>query len=592
MCRRGVFRLLAAGLFLGGCADETTQVVVPEYSTSVFVLNDNEAVTMGWTPWLNGTPDEIDVHRGTQADFSPSVATLLATLPGTATQYVDSDVVNGAVSYYRLVPVALSAEGQRNGGASTVSVPGRPFDYSAVTVPSYADIQAIFNSTCAVHGCHVGQDDVTPDGTIGARIAHGGQFSLKSWEDLFYGEKDGAVVIPFKSDHSDLLFHVNSDTLIAPVASPHMPLAGFNLPASQVQALQRWIDEGGRDDAGTIPFSTPTSGRITTVCASEDLLAVIDVESNFLMRFVPVGSAADPGNPFGAPHHVKADPAGEFFYVTLISSQELWKFSASTYELLGTVPIPFQPADIAFTGTGDTAYVTSFNSTSGLVSLVNTQTMQVLQSILTPFASNPHGIVLSHDRTHAFVTNAGSGNLTMINTADNSTSLIALDTLGNPFSSNVRPYLADLTPDDRYLFVTDYAQGAQNVYVIDLQTDPTKPSIVIPIGGRSVHVAVTPDGTKAFVCNLDLNSVHVIFIPGFTFTTIQNVGKQPHGVVFTPDGRTAYVTTENTLTPDPPHHPTNGSAGVSHVYVIDVPSLQITRSIEVGAFGQGLTFLP
>jgi DNA-binding beta-propeller fold protein YncE len=142
------------------------------------------------------------------------------------------------------------------------------------------------------------------------------------------------------------------------------------------------------------------------------------------------------------------------------------------------------------------------------------------------------------------------------------------------------------------LFVTDYAQGAENVFVFDLVLDPTKPSKIIPIGGRSIHVAITPDGSKAFVCNFDLNSVDVISIPDFTVTTIANVGKQPHGVVFTTDGLTAYVTTENTLSPDPPHHPAFGSTGVSFVYVIDVPTLRITRSIEVGAFGQGLSFLP
>jgi DNA-binding beta-propeller fold protein YncE len=190
------------------------------------------------------------------------------------------------------------------------------------------------------------------------------------------------------------------------------------------------------------------------------------------------------------------------------------------------------------------------------------------------------------------VTNAGSGNVTMINTADNSTSLMALDTLGNPFNSDASPYLADLTPDDRYLFVTDYAAGATNIYVFDLQMDPTKPLHVIPVGGRTVHVAVTPDGQAAFACDLETNSVHVIAIPAFTVQTIPNVGKQPHGVTFTPDGGRAYVTTENLLSPDPPHHPTTEGTGVSYVYIIDVASLTVLGSIEVSAWSQGIAFMP
>jgi YVTN family beta-propeller protein len=218
--------------------------------------------------------------------------------------------------------------------------------------------------------------------------------------------------------------------------------------------------------------------------------------------------------------------------------------------------------------------------------------MTIMRSIFVPFASNPHGIVISHDGSTVYATNAGSGNLTQINVSDNSSSLIALDTLGNPFQSDVSPYLVDISPDDRYLLVTDYAPGGQNIYVIDLLLDPLKPSRVVPIGGRSVHVAFTPDGTQAFACNLEDNTVHVINMSDFSVRTINNVGRQPHGVTFSPDGLRAFVTTENTFGAEPPHHPTSGGEGVSFVYVIEVPTLNIIESIEVGAFGQGIAYAP
>jgi DNA-binding beta-propeller fold protein YncE len=484
-------------------------------------------------------------------------------------------------------------DGSRYSGTATPTAIGRPFAYGQVTSISYdTHIQPIFNSSCAVSSCHVGPAVGTTGGF--QRTAHNAQFSLKSWDDIFYGDdKDNSVIVPYRASKSYVVFHTNVDTLLGPVALPHMPLGGFNLPPAQMQTLIRWINEGAKNEAGEVAYSASPSDRVISVCASEDLLAVTDVATNFVIRYVPVGHQADPGLPFGSPHHVKVDAQGEFFYVTLINSQQLWKFRASTYELVGTVPIPFQPADVVVTSTGDSAYVSSFSSSVGLVTLVNTQTMQVQTSIQgPPFAVNPHGIAMSSDGSKIYVGNAGSGNITMINAADNATSLIALDTLGNPFGSSVSPYLLALTPDDRYLFVTDYAQGGENVYVIDFLTDPSKPSRVIYIGGRSIHVAVTPDGSKAFVCNLGQNSVNVISIPDFTVSTIANVGKQPHGVIFTPDGRTAYVTTENTLSPDPPHHPSSGSEGVSFVFVIDVQTQRILQSIEVGAFGQGLAFIP
>jgi DNA-binding beta-propeller fold protein YncE len=577
-------------LFIAGCEDQPMEIVVEPTIESLFAVNGNGFVTLGWTGLEKGTPDEIDIHRSSQADFIASASTFLATVSGTTTRFDDIQWTNGQSYYYRLVPIEV-VDGQRYSGTPTNVAVGRPTDYGQVTTISYdTHIQQIFTSSCAVPSCHVGP--VVPVGSGLPRITHDPQFSLKSWEDLFYGEKEKSIAVPFRSSKSDIIFHTNNDTTLAPVALPHMPLAGFNLPVEQIGVVMRWIDEGARNESGEVPFPVSPAGRIISVCASEDLLAVTDVATNFLARYVPVGREANPVLPFGSPHHVKIDPQGEFFYVTLINAQQLWKFNATTYELVGTVSIPFQPADVALTSTGDSAYVTSFNSTVGLVTLVSTTTMQVLSSIHVPFASNPHGIVLSHDGSRAFVTNAGSGNITMITTADNSSGLIALDTLGNPFGSDAGPYLVDITPDDRYLFVTDFAPDGENVYVIDLVNDPTKPSRVIPIGGRSVHVAITPDGSKAFVCNFTQNSVNVISIPDFAVTTIADVGKQPHGVTFTPDGNTAYVTTENTLSPDPPHHPTSGSSGVSFIYVIDVPSLRIVNSIEVGAFGQGLVFVP
>jgi DNA-binding beta-propeller fold protein YncE len=587
---RGVVTLVSIVMVAGlSCTDHGLEPVSVVNVESLFAVNDDGKVTLGWTGWEDGFADEIEVHRSLSPTFEPTGQTFYQTVGGSATRFEDANVANGTVYFYRILPYVYSPEGDRlRGQASNVAI-GRPYDYSAIGEISYSShIQPIFNSTCAVPSCHVGYDSGASKAHSLAKVAHGGQFSLLSWEDLFQGSVDGSVAIPYFSQKSDLIFHVNSDTLVAPIAVPHMPLPDFNLPASQVAALIRWIDEGAKNDAGEVPYSVTPQGKMFVVCSAEDLIAVIDVETNLLIRYVNV---SDPSFPFGSPHHVKSDARGEYFYVTLIGAQQLWKFSASTYERIATLNIPFQPADLVLTGSGDTAYVSCFGSADGRVTVVDTRTMTIIRNVYNIFAVNPHGIVRSHDGTRIFVGNAGSGTLTQIN-GDFSTSLITMDTLGYPFGSSVSPYLLDLTPDDRYLYVTDYAQGARNVYVVDLVLDATKPSRAIPVGGRSVHVAITPDGSSAWVCNLSMNSVNVINTADFSVRTMSNVGKQPHGIAFTPDGKKAYVTTENTFDPDPPHHPSSGSAGVSYVYVFDGATLQIINVVEVGAFAQGIAYAP
>lgn len=618
------FVLFIMLLAIVGCRRDVVTVVdePPRLRvSSLFAINDNRRVTLGWTPVINGVAKELIIYRGTTADFIPSASSHYGVVSPSSDRFVDTAVMNGQTYYYRIIPVEELSNGmRRNGSPSNIAI-GKPYDYSSITTVRYSEhIQPIFNSSCAVHGCHVGSQDTGYDKWGGIRKSlHGGQFSLRSWDDLFEGSDDGAVAIPYKSTKSDLFIHINDDTTLGPVLLDslgridprvHMPQGGYQLPRAQVLVLKRWIDEGAPNDRGDIAYSSTPRPRMFIVNALEDLIAVIDVERNLVIRYINVGKAFDSTFAFGSPHHVKVDEEGRFFYVTLISSRELWKFSALTYEFLERVAIPpvgsSSPADIDFSVTGDTIFVSDFNSGflsgSGRITMVNAMTMQVIGSITltnpgAPFPPTlPHGLLISPDKTQLFVTNAGSGNVSKIRLADMSQSLITLDTSGGSTTSNTSPYLCDITPDGRYLFVTDYKSSAQHVYVIDFARDSSKPSLVIPIGGRSVHVAVTPDGRYAYVCNFTNHNVEVIdIVDSFSVTSIpipQGFGRQPHGVWFTPDGSTAYVTTENLQNPDPPHHPPSGGKGSSFVLVIDVATRRITKKIEVGAWGQGIAYSP
>lgn len=617
-----LFLFLFIGFLLGCKRDIVTVIDGPQRVSisSLFAINDDRRATLGWTPVFNGTARELVIYRSSNVDFVPSAATQYTTVQPSEDRFVDTSVQNGLLYYYRLVPVEELSNGMRRNGAPSNVALGRPFDYNNITSINYSNhIQAIFNSSCAVHACHVGFADEGGDSFEGLqKVLHGGEFSLKSWEDVFEGSDDGAVVVPYKSTKSDLFIHVNDDTTLGPALLDslgridplvHMPQGGFQLPRAQLLVLKRWIDEGAPNDQGAVAYSSTPRQRMFVVNALEDLIAVIDIAKNFVIRYVNVGRAYDSTFTYGSPHHVKADEAGRYFYATLINARQLWKFSATTYEFLERVTIPpagsSSPADVVFSSTGDTAFISDFNSGfgtgSGRITMVDTRSMQVIGTItlinpIAPFPPTlPHGLLLSPDKSRLFVTNSGTGNVSMIRLADMSQMIITLDTSGSSSTTPASPYLCDITPDGRYLFVTDYSGNAQNVYVIDFLRDSTKAWKAIPIGGRSVHVAVTPDGRYAYVCNFTNHSVVVIDILDFSVTSIlipQGYGRQPHGVVFTPDGTAAYITTENLQNPDPPHHPTAGGTGTSFVLVIDVATKRITKKIEVGAWGQGIAYSP
>src|SRR5262249_49797404 len=82
--------------------------------------------------------------------------------------------------------------------------------------------------------------------------------------------------------------------------------------------------------------------------------------------------------------------------------------------------------------------------------------------------------------------------------------------------------------------------GADNtVSVLDTTTNTVVATV--PVGTFPIAVAITPDGTHAYVANFD-GTVSVIDTTTNTVVATVPVGTFPEGVAITPDGTHAYVT--------------------------------------------------
>lgn len=606
--------LLSLAIGLSACKEKSVTYIdqpIRPWVQSLFAINGDRRVTLGWTPARTSLAKHADdgnghlppaelsailIYRSDDADFLPTASTLLQQLAPTLDRYTDSNLTNEFRYYYRMVAVASFPDGSMVLGEPSGVAVGRPFDYSTVTTISFADhIQPIFLSGCAVSGCHVGTSNHEHGNTFpkGSDHPESSQFSLQTWEDILRGGPHGAVVVPYTAMKSHIVFHTNTDTLVAPVSLPHMPRPGFNLPPDQIQTVIRWINEGAQNEFGAIAFTRFPQGSIFATNQSEDFVSIIDIATNLVARFVKVGNAS--GSIVSAPHHVRVDRNGNYFYVTLINSNELWKFSAGDYRFIAKLSIPPSPADVILTSTGDTAIVTHFSPLSTtparIVTLVNTSTMQIIRTInlpfsLQPFVSFPHGALLSADGGKLYLTNQGSGNITQINLTDDSIQLIALDT-SSAITSNTEPYLADQSRDGRFIYASGY--GTNDIRIIDLQLDSTRAFKAVPVGVRPLHVKVTPDGEYVVSANQGSDDVTFVRTSDFSTSTITNVGRQPHGIEFSPDGTLMYITCENRTEAIPPHHPTQGNKQPAFISVIDMATRQVIRQIEVGGFAAGIS---
>jgi YVTN family beta-propeller protein len=600
--------LLLTALSLAGCSDESVTIIEyqpPLTVQSLFAINYPDSVLLGWTPIQgtmtkltdgsptpeNGSAVEILIHRSRSNNFLPSSTTLYAVLSPTATRFVDTNIVQGEYYYYRLVPVAeLPNHSRRTGEPSNIAV-GRPYDYSTITTISFSEhIQPIFNSGCAGNGCHV---NTFHDKRLFTKINDHNKepFSLRTWEEMFKGGPHGAVLIPYKASKSHLVFHVNTDTLIAPVSTPQMPLPGFNLPPAQVQTLIRWINEGAANDVGAIAFSTYPKGKVLATNQSEDLVSIIDISTNLVARYIQAGVPNVSAQPPEAPHNLTVDEANGVYYVNLVQGGKVLKFRLSDNVKIGEVSGFLSPTQIALSVTGDTGFVAQFSAGTTSIRLFNTRTMTLLEQISSPFLNKPHGIELTPDKRELWVTGNFSDNLMIVNMQDFSTSLLPLvpnDSLPPGTGNRLEAYQTVMTSNNKYVYVT--CRKSNEVRVVD--RDSMCVVKIIPVGQMPLIPAITPDNQFVYVPNRNSNDVSVIRTSDNTLSaTIANVGPQPHGIAITNDGKYAYVSCENVSSPIPPHHPTVGSKTPGFISVIDLTTNTVIRRIEVGGFAAGIAIV-
>ena len=118
--------------------------------------------------------------------------------------------------------------------------------------------------------------------------------------------------------------------------------------------------------------------------------------------------------------------------------------------------------------------------------------------------------------------------------------------LAGPGAAAAPPAGASALPSTAY--VTNF--GAGSISPIDTSTNVA--GTAFAVGSEPGAIAITPDGTTAYVADESLNVV----IPVRTATntsgrTDHRWGPLPFGIAITPDGKTAYVTngSSNTVTP-------------------------------------------
>ena len=250
------------------------------------------------------------------------------------------------------------------------------------------------------------------------------------------------------------------------------------------------------------------------------------------------------------------------YYVT----SQTFSFLESLYNILNgdivkaTVTVGTNPYGVAITPDGNYAYVTNYGS--GTVSVIDISTNTVTTTVTV--GTNPVGVAITPDGNYAYVTNNGSGTVSVIDTS--------LNTISTTVTVGSYPYAVAITPDSSYVYIANSGSGTVSVIEISSNTVTTTVTVETTPHG----VAITPDGNYAYVVNYGSGTVSVIEISSNTVTATVTVGTDPYAVAITPDGNYAYVT--------------NNSPGT--VSVIEISTNTVTTTVTVGTNPVGVTITP
>ncbi len=313
------------------------------------------------------------------------------------------------------------------------------------------------------------------------------------------------------------------------------------------------------------------------VCVQDDAkIAVVDMAKAAVVKTIDLVALGFPTT--AKPHFIVVEPDGAHWYVSLIGANRVAKFDRDD-KLAGHFEME-TPGMLALSGTDRLVVSRSMSAVNPpkRVAVLDRRTMTGDEiDILFP---RPHPMAVAGG--YAYTASLGVNQLAAISLADDSVSIV--DVAG-PTHSFVQ---FAVSPDKKTLVSSTEVSG--QLLVFDLTT-PAKPALKasIELGKMVFDPVFTNDGKFVWVPVKMNNEIAVIDTGTWKVAArlTDPAFKQPHQIVFSADGRSAFVTNNNKMDhmADPAHagHAMPGADnGAAPLVVIDVATRKVTKALPLG----------
>lgn len=228
------------------------------------------------------------------------------------------------------------------------------------------------------------------------------------------------------------------------------------------------------------------------------------------------------------PPHVVFNPAGTIVYATLQTGRGLAVVDVATNLLITTVPLASDGFNLIVAPGGGQVYVTTAD---GTLYVVNAATNAVVTTLSVGAAAN--GLAFSPDGSVLYVSSRDAGTVVAIDPATN--------TITRTYTVPGMPQRLAVSPDGSELYVANEVTGLD---VVNLSSGAVSST---SFGSAGYGLGLTPDGAQLYVLLPQAGEVRVLDRGTRAPLDTLNVGGSPRNVVFTEDGRTGLVTTEEAV---------------------------------------------
>lgn len=310
---------------------------------------------------------------------------------------------------------------------------------------------------------------------------------------------------------------------------------------------------GGRQ--GASGPSPAASHRLYVVNQGGASISVVDMQRLAVDTVIDLTALGF--SPNAKPHHVAVERDGSAWYVSLIGDNRVLKFDARN-RLLAQVALE-TPGLLAIDPTHDSLYVgrsmTAVNPPRALGVIVrSTFTLDDEQEILVP---RPHALAASRDGRAVHAASLAENRFATVDVASGRVTLTEL--AGVPRSL----VQFAVSPDGRTMVAG--GELSNTLLVFDLtRPAPHAPVREIAVGGKPWDPVWSPDGRTVYITLLTDNAVAEVDATTWTVRrTITGRMAQPYGMVLRRDGAYLFVVNQNsgaTVKPGESGHEMHGMA--------------------------------